>query len=258
MTPTKILTTNTHITAAIPSDAITLWYGLINIQDNGYRRYWHMLDASEQIHAQQLNNESVQKRYVAVHGQLRTILAQTLKQAPEKIAINKAPQGKPYLADYPQLAFNLSHSGNIVVIALGWNCQLGVDVETHKQRPNLTGLVKKCFAEEEAAFWHQLPDDQKTAEFYRFWTRKEAFVKATGFGIALGLQNCVINPEQPSTFLSIPANCGNATNWHLRDIELPYLNTQTLYSALSVDKEISTIQLNELRPDLCWQSMRRV
>jgi 4'-phosphopantetheinyl transferase len=246
MTPTNILTGTTNSSAALPSETITVWYGLIKTQDSNYRHYWRMLDANEQHHAQQLKNELVQRRYVAVHGQLRYLLAQTLQQAPEKLIINKAAHGKPYLADYPQLAFNLSHSDNVFVIALGWHCQLGVDVESVKQRPNLPALVKKCFAQEEADYWQQLPDEQKTAEFYRFWTRKEAIVKATGFGIALGLQHCAINPQKPSTFLRLPAACGDAENWRIQDIDLPNLGTNIIYSALSIDKTITTVQINEL------------
>ncbi|WP_394753029.1 4'-phosphopantetheinyl transferase family protein [Crenothrix sp.] len=246
MTPTPILTDTTDITATLSSETITVWYGLIKTQDNDYRRYWKMLNANEQHYAQQLKNEQVHKRYVAVHGQLRKLLAQILQQAPAKTIISKTTHGKPYLADYPQLAFNISHSGSVFVIAIAWNCQLGIDVENYKMRPNLAGLVKKCFAPEETIYWHQLPDEQKTAEFYRFWTRKEAFVKATGFGIALGLQHCVINPEQPNAFLRIPNQCGNVTSWCVKDINLPYTETLNVYCALSANKIITIVQLNEL------------
>jgi 4'-phosphopantetheinyl transferase len=228
------------------SKDIALYYGLIKTEDSNYQRYWRMLAEDEQHYARQLNNERVHKRYVSVHGQLRSVLAQTLQQAPERIIIAKAAHGKPYLVNYPQLGFNLSHCGNVFMIALAWNCQLGVDIEGHKPRDNLAALVKKCFAPEEALYWQQLPDVQKTAEFYRFWTRKEAFVKATGFGIALGLQHCVINPEQPGTFLRIPTHCGDINGWYLQDIDLQTLDSQMIYAALSVDKKITGINMTEL------------
>ena len=162
-----------------------------------------------------------------------------LNQSPEKIRIKKAEHGKPYLADYPELAFNLSHSADRLMIAIGWNCQLGVDIEICKQRINLSGLVDKCFAEEEAAYWTKLPETQKNQAFYRFWTRKEAFVKATGHGIALGLNQCVINPENPTEFLRVPDNCGQASAWHVLDIDLG----EGICSALVADKKFSGIRL---------------
>ena len=128
------------------------------------------------------------------------------------------------------------------MVAIGWNCRLGVDIEICKQRINLSGLVDKCFAEEEAAYWTQLPEIQKNREFYRFWTRKEAFVKATGHGIALGLNQCVINPENPTEFLRVPDNCGQASAWHVQDIDLG----EGIYSALVADKKFSDLRLMDI------------
>jgi 4'-phosphopantetheinyl transferase len=126
-----------------------------------------------------------------------------------------------------------------VMIAVGWRCQLGVDIEVCKQRINVSGLVNKCFAEEEAAYWTQLPETKKNQEFYRFWTRKEAFVKATGQGIALGLNNCVINTENTAQFLRVPDLCGQASAWHVLDIDLG----EGVCSAFVTDKEFAEVRL---------------
>ena len=88
----------------------------------------------------------------------------------------------------------------------------------------------------------KLPEHQKIPEFYRFWTRKEAFVKATGHGIALGLNHCVINPENPTEFLRVPENCGQASAWHVLDIDLG----AGVCSALVADKEIAEVRLMDL------------
>jgi 4'-phosphopantetheinyl transferase len=126
-----------------------------------------------------------------------------------------------------------------LMIAVGWNCQLGADIEICKPKINLSGLVDKCFAEEETAYWNKLPEDQQNREFYRFWTRKEAFVKATGRGIGLGLNHCVINPENPMEFLRVPGNCGMASAWHVLDIDLE----QEICSAIVADKEFAGVRL---------------
>lgn len=223
-------------------DAIDIWHGNIAAEDAHYQNYWRVLDAAEQAHAEKITNDLLRKRYVEVHGRLRKVLAQTLNELPEKISIKKAEHGKPYLADTPELAFNLSHSANALVIAVGWNCQLGVDIEGCKPRTSLAALVDKCFAEEEIAYWNRLPEADKTLEFYRFWTRKEAFVKATGRGIALGLNHCVINPENQAEFLRVPADCGQASTWHVLDIALG----QGVCSALVTDKNVIGVRVIDL------------
>lgn len=220
-------------------DTIEIWHGNIAAEDADYQLYWSVLDAAEQTQVGKFKNDLLRKRYVEVHGRLRYVLAQTLNESPEKINIKTAEHGKPYLADNPELVFNLSHSENAMVIAVGRNCRLGVDVERCKPRTNLIGLVEKCFAEEEITYWNELPEAQKTVEFFRFWTRKEAFVKATGRGIGLGLNKCVINPENQVGFLRVPAGCGLPSMWHVLDLALG----QGVCSALVTDKKIVGVRL---------------
>lgn len=218
---------------------LRLWHRKFAADDTEYQRHWQILAADELTRAAAINNERLHKRYVIVHGLLRTILSETVNEPPKKLNINKTGQGKPYLTEYPELAFNLSHTEDTMVIAVGKNCRLGVDIETCKPRVNLPALVDKCFAEVEAVWWRKLPETEKNREFYRFWTRKEAFVKATGHGIALGLNLCIINPENPATWLSVPVGCGQASSWHVRDVDLG----KDVCSALVADKTISDIKL---------------
>lgn len=217
---------------------IDFWHSH-SLDNATYSDDWQLLDSHEKTRAENFLNPLLQQRYITVRGRLRTILAQYLNVSPESIRIEKAAHGKPYLVDYPELAFNLSHTNDVMVVAVAKNCQLGVDIEHCKPRASLAALVQKCFSDEEAAYWQQLPDAQQQQAFYQFWTRKEAFVKATGFGIALGLRECVLNPENPQQFLAIPASCGLATDWQCRDIVLE----QGLCAALVADKSIATVRL---------------
>ena len=220
---------------------IELWSG--NLDDMPEQRYWPLLDESEQVHAGKLKKELLRKRYANAHGSVRQLLSGYLNMPPEHIRFDKAEYGKPYLTDYPELAFNISHSGAHLLIAVGWNCELGVDVELCKDRNSLAELVEKCFSPEEAGYWHRVPEAEKTREFYRFWTRKEAFVKATGRGIALGLEQCVVNPERVSEFLRVPASCGIAGQWQVRDIDLG----PTVCGALVVkNRDIPDVKIRNL------------
>ncbi len=224
------------------TDTIQIWHGTIAAEDADYPNYWRVLDADEQARAGKFKNDVLRNRYVEAHGRLRKVLARILNEPPEKINIKTAEHGKPYLADVPELAFNLSHSANAMVIAIGRNCRLGVDIEFCKPRISFAGLVDKCFADEEIAYWNRLPEAQQILEFYRYWTRKEAFVKATGHGISLGLNLCVVNPENPTEFLRVPAECGQASIWHVQDLELG----QGVCSAVVADKDIVGVSLMAL------------
>lgn len=202
------------------SPTIKLWHGDCAGSETKYPHYWRILDQTEQQHANSIKNVQLHRRYVEVHARLRILLGDAVNTAPEQLRIQKAEFGKPYLVDYPDLTFNLSHTGNMMVVAIAYNCELGIDIEQCKPRENLAALVDKCFAEEEKSYWQDTPVPQQTQVFYRFWTRKEAFVKATGRGIALGLRQCVINPQNPRELLRIPDGYGQASEWLIKDIDL--------------------------------------
>jgi 4'-phosphopantetheinyl transferase len=199
---------------------IKLWQGDIAATETDCPYYWDLLDQNEQQRAQAFKHEVRRRYFVEIRARLRILLGKVVDSAPEKLHIDIAEHGKPFLPDYPELTFNLSHTGNKMAVAIAYDCLLGVDIELCKPRENLAALVAKCFAEDEQSYWQKLPEHRKAQAFYRFWTRKEAVLKATGRGIALGLQQCVINPANPSELLRIPESYGLASDWLLQDFDL--------------------------------------
>jgi len=113
-----------------------------------------------------------------------------------------------------------------------------VDIERPKPG-QFAAISGQMFSDTEAAYWHSLPETEKTLAFYRFWTHKEAFVKATGRGIALGLKDCTINLGYPPSFLRLPEGYGAAKQWRILEVAIP---TQTpLCCAVVTDEEAATI-----------------
>lgn len=135
---------------------------------------------------------------------LRQIFADYLKIPAAEFVIERNEFGKPYLRDFPEWYFNLSHSGEKMLLAISHKTPVGIDIEFIKKRSSLDDVVKRCFTISEQNYWFDLPKNEQLSVFYDFWTRKEAVVKGIGRGIALGLNRCEINVNQPNQFLNLP------------------------------------------------------
>lgn len=204
--------------------------------------YLAVLDKHELAIAERFKFAELRDRYIINHGILRQLLAEHVNESAPDLRIDKTEFGKPFLPDYPELSFNMSHSGNILAVAISSQCQLGVDIECYKARNIWEGLVKKCFAPEEADFWYSLDKSERSRAFYQFWVKKEAFVKAVGKGITLGLNQCVVNPSDLSSFLRIPDLGGLADQWQIYSLGL----SENEFGAIVCDKKNARLQLLEL------------
>lgn len=203
---------------------IEIWHGNILPDEDGWdnlsrHECWTLLNEEEKQRALQFSRLDLQKKFVKTRGVLRQILASYLDLKPQKIIIKTAKYGKPYLTN-DALNFNLSHTGNQFVIAVSDTGNIGIDIEQYRDRKSISGLVEKCFSKIERDYWNNLSEQQKNIMFYRFWVRKESFVKAVGRGIALGLDQCIVNPEEQDYFLEIPSEYGQASSWRIIDIPI--------------------------------------
>lgn len=197
---------------------VEVWHGDILSEASDQQSYYQYLNAEEQEKAASFIRPELQQKYIKTRGVLRAVLGNYLNEKPQQVNIKIAEYGKPFVDD--GLFFNLSHTGNKFVIAVSNVGELGIDLEQYKRRKNLQGLVKKCFSEVEILYWQGLSGQQQMIAFYQFWVRKEAFVKAIGRGIAIGLEQCEVNPQQQSRFLSIPESYGDVTDWKIVDVAL--------------------------------------
>lgn len=94
--------------------------------------------------------------------------------------------GKPYLREYPQIQFNISHCMGLAVLAVG-ECSVGIDVEY--VRPYREPLLKRVLSAAELRQMEAAGEAGREELFFRFWTLKESYVKAVGCGITVPLQD---------------------------------------------------------------------
>jgi 4'-phosphopantetheinyl transferase len=116
---------------------------------------------------------------------LRRVLALYLHEAPEELGLARDERGKPRLAAEPErLAFNLSHSGELTLVAVSCGRDVGVDVERLKPERDLVALAERALGPEDAAAVRGAGGDERTRLFYELWTRHEARLKCLGVGLA--------------------------------------------------------------------------
>jgi 4'-phosphopantetheinyl transferase len=147
-----------------------------------------MLDDHERHREMKFALASDRRRFLVAHALTRSILGRYLQVSPERIRFTFDPHGKPHLTDAGlDLRFNLSHAGERALLALSISREVGVDIE--KERPVAAlDLAHRYFSPIEYRRLASLPPDQVVSAFFRCWTRKESFLKASGEGLA-GLTN---------------------------------------------------------------------
>ena len=146
------------------------------------------------------------RRFVVARAALRSILAAHIGVAAAEVALRAGPAGRPELAaGHPEAPrFNLSHSGELAVCALGDDRALGVDVERVRPMPDLEGVMRAVFAPAERARVRAAPAAARARAFFRAWTLKEAWVKARGEGLSDALAAVAILEDRAGRLGLVP------------------------------------------------------
>jgi 4'-phosphopantetheinyl transferase len=156
-------------------------------------------------------------RFVVARATLRALLAAYTARPAASLGFETPGHGKPLLADPDpgQLRFNLSHSGAVALYAVASDREVGVDVE--RVDPRAARDVSRILAPAEATALEALPADQRLDAFFACWTRKEAYLKARGLGLALGLDRFAVSlaPDEPVRLAWSADDPAEVTRWRL-------------------------------------------
>lgn len=210
------------------------------------------LDASELDRASRFRSELHRSRYVAAHGQMRALLGTYTGAAAPAIHLVEAEHGKPRLhpaspiaPGQPQIEFNLSHSGDQGLIAVGRGVSLGADIEVEHSIPDLLGLARAHFTNSELQDLLSLHVARRHEGFFAAWTRKEAYVKALGAGLSVPLDSFEVSllPDASPGFRSIGGSMEAASAWTLW-ADRPTLNS---WAAVAVHRPLAKVRAFSLR-----------
>lgn len=206
----------TPLTITDPQELHLFYLDIGQLGDTHYGEAIQIMSTSERARADKFMRGK--ETYIASRWLLRRVLGHYLELAPEAVTFARTDKGKPYLPGH-DLQFSLSHSGDLVVLALGRAPLIGVDIEASGGARELTAIAERYFHPHEFALLQALDDEDKPGYFYRLWTLKEAFFKALGTGISTGLEKIAFSFEGGSISGSLHPSLADNTatragSWH--------------------------------------------
>jgi 4'-phosphopantetheinyl transferase len=178
------------------------------------------LSADERARADRFAFDVHRLRFVAARGRLREVLGRYLGAPPASLRFAYGPHGKPELRDAPGLRFNLSHSGSAALLAVSPDRPVGVDLEEARPLADFESLADRVFSPRERRALDALPPSGRLAAFYLGWTRKEAYLKALGDGLARPLDrfSVSLSPGEPARLLDAFGDPEEPARWSLLDV----------------------------------------
>ncbi|HEV3272139.1 MAG TPA: 4'-phosphopantetheinyl transferase superfamily protein [Candidatus Methylacidiphilales bacterium] len=180
------------------------------------------LDGRDRERAARFRFAEDRARFVLGRGLLRKCLGRYLEQTPETIELATTDRGRPVLPHDETVQFSISHTHDLVAVALTADARIGIDLEHMKLPPDLPDLAKRILSEEDFQAFQALPGSETPAAFYRAWTRKEAYLKARGEGIAEGLRQISVSlgPEKTGVIRDARDKTAEQT-WRLLALPVP-------------------------------------
>ncbi|NEQ99478.1 MAG: 4'-phosphopantetheinyl transferase superfamily protein [Cyanothece sp. SIO2G6] len=220
----------------ISTGKVQVWRVNLDCTETVKTKLYSYLSADERDRAARFKFDHHRHHFIAARGFLRLILATSLNQPPASLMIEYGDRGKPFLSTPPQnskfnpqpstlplrptppLHFNVSHSDGVALYAISRDRPVGIDIEAIRTVSSITDLAQRFFFAEEAAVIQNLQPPQQEIAFFRGWTRKEAYLKATGDGLS-GLETipvALLTPISAQTHTQMTIG----DNWWLTDIAL--------------------------------------
>lgn len=202
---------------------VHVWHAGLEMPDVHWRELAASLTPDERERAARLRSDLHRRRFVVGRGLLRAILGTYLGLDPGQIRLAEGHAGKPHLAGIEApIAFNLAHADELAVCAVATRVEIGVDVERVRPLPDMLHVAACCFSERERTFLARLAGAERAGAFFRAWTRKEAWLKATGYGLAFGPEGVevTLGAKEPARLLAVAGLPDAPKRWSLHDLPL--------------------------------------
>jgi 4'-phosphopantetheinyl transferase len=209
---------------SLEEDEVHVWR--ISLPSIEPRRAWETLSDEERRRAARHRFAVHRTRFVAGRAALRAVLSAYLGMPASEVPLVGEASGKPRLASDRKLDFNLAHSGDVALVAVTCGRAVGVDVERLRRGVPYERLARRFFAPAEAEALRHVPVRLRPAAFFACWTRKEAWLKASGHGLDRGLPWALprfavsVEPRPTALAVILPDRPQDSGRWSLVDVRV--------------------------------------
>ncbi|MCR9192069.1 MAG: 4'-phosphopantetheinyl transferase superfamily protein [Gammaproteobacteria bacterium] len=201
-----------------------------------------LLNEEEYKRASRYHFDRHRRRFTVARALLRLILGRYLQVDPKSIKFTTNDYGKPSVAEQTDLQFNLSHSQELALLAIGQTQPMGIDLEHFSARP-LAGMANTMFSPQEITAFSQVPTRIRPLSFFHVWAQKEAFIKACGMGLSYPTQSFTV-PVLPPTHALIN-DPKHACTWQIHS----FMPEAACCAALCAHPDIQSIRYRTLAKD---------
>jgi 4'-phosphopantetheinyl transferase len=197
-----VTTTAMSFARSIPSsfqlspNEVHIWCASLDVSPEISARLYATLTPDERSRSARFQFERDRQRFNVAHGVLRDLLGRYLQTQPGRIRFVYNAFGKPDVSPEfgSRLTFNLSHSAEFALIAIANTSNLGIDIEYIRALSDCADIARHFFSAAEVDSLNSLPSQLYAEAFFRCWTKKEAYLKACGEGLAIPLNSFSVPP----------------------------------------------------------------
>lgn len=180
-----------------PQVQVDVWFWSLDVAPKDLAALSVVLQPDEQARAGRFFHAYDRDRWTVARARMRQIIGEVTGRDPKALHFETEAQGRPYLVGGPAaLSFNLSHADGLGALAVSFDARVGVDVEAVRAMTDAEMAWPLSVAER--ASLAAAPTSDRLDAFFRFWTLKEAFIKAVGSGLSLPLGDFDMNPPGSS------------------------------------------------------------
>ena len=199
---------------------VHIWRACLEQEAETVQALSSMLAPDERSRADKFYFQKDRAHFIVARGVLRMLLARYLDIAPEQIRFTYNQYGKPALHDNDAasgLRFNVAHAHGVALYALTRGREVGLDIEFIREDFASLEIAARFFSAREVTMLGTLPAELRTHAFFNCWTRKEAYIKALGTGLAQPLDKFTVSlrPDEPAALLSTDDDAQEAARWSL-------------------------------------------
>jgi len=210
-----------------------IYYATVEASLLKYKSLLLYLSEEEREKAAKFRFDNNRALYIVSHAVLNKILSLKTGIPVHELVFKKNQFGKPYLEGIP-VAFNLSHSMNYFAIIVSDTGEVGIDIEGDRRLKDYAPIMRNYYTLNETAFVNRQKNEEKPAAFYKIWTRKEALLKAMGFGLIDNLRELETssssNKINPAIF---PDKSVNGNFYYIYSVRL-----RETYLSLATDRPV--------------------